>query len=461
MLMAFLMISAFSACSDTPLLTELKNSSLKVVMKGTYESNSPRDWLTPTAAQWQDQDSIDDYPIEITSLPSTFMIDLADMSMGGGGGGASDFGNYRQTFQFPVMDNNSPFFNGDGVSLKCDDVQPGRNYTTLYMYFRKLLFSDAVKYELGDSGWASEYFRTYFEEEKVNAFNFNALQANYYYDLMIDYDEDINRAFPLSVNISNGLRFNSDEDIVLEVRFVVKNFIKLYEYDYLNYTSDVPYVVHFFGLSDWLRDVQASENYIGGNVLAVARTYVEGKTGTISGTNTTGSGRYVIAIPSSDNINYYTLPISSATYSTNGGLRDYYVPHAKYPEAPLSATDSMPARMNYYLRVEKYRSDWNNFVDDCVAEATANSIETQTEFENEWTDYNTKTSEFKIPPLATYVANGANYTLDNVAPGDYLVYYSSGTPSWGELFYLNEFLPANSGNIVTVSSNTDSPVSIP
>jgi hypothetical protein len=439
---AFLTISVFSACSDTPLISELKNSSLKVIMKGTYESNSPRNWITsPADNLWQDQDSIDDYPIEISSLPSTFMIDLADMSMGGGGGSASNFGNYRQTFEFPVMDDSSPFFNGAGVSLECDDVEPDRSYTTLKMYFRKLLFSGARKYELSDSGWAGEFFRTYFKEEKVEAFNFNALQANYYYDLVIDYDSDINRAFPLNVNISNGLRFNSDEDIVLEVRFVVKNFIKLYEYDYLDYTSDVPYVVHFFGLSDWLRDVQASENYIGGNVLAIARTYVEGKTGKISGT--VPANNYIIAIPADDDISEYV---------STGNLRDENILYATYPEAPLSATDSMPARMNYYLRVEKYRSDWNAFVDDCTAQYPGDP---QAGFEAEWTAYHDESSAFKIPPLATFTTTGS-YTLENIAPGSYKLYRTSVLPVWGELFEnAASFSAYNSGNPITVNAGDD------
>jgi hypothetical protein len=113
------------------------------------------------------------------------------------------------------------------------------------------------------------------------------------------------------------------------------------------------------------------------------------------------------------------------------------------PEAPLEATDSMPARMNYYLRVEKYRSDWNDFVTKTKAKATLNSVDAQTEFENEWSNYNNHSSKFKIPPLATYCDDGS-YDLTNVAPGNYKIYYTttgSSYPLWGNLFEAVIFYP--------------------
>ncbi len=111
----------------------------------------------------------------------------------------------------------------------------------------------------------------------------------------------VNRIFPLSIPIDGGLIYDKEEkETVLEIRLVVKNFIKVYEYDYTGG------LIRYFGLSDWLRDVKADETDIGGNVIAVARSYVPGKTVTISGNTGVGS-RYVVAIFAENDIADYTL----------------------------------------------------------------------------------------------------------------------------------------------------------
>ena len=436
-------IFAAAGCYDKPLLTELKKNSLKVILKGTYESNSPRGWLSPVFNTYCVDDSIDDYPVTISDLPETFMIDLAGMSMSGGGKGKSDFSNYRQTFSFSVGEESSSFFNGDGVLLENDDVEPGRDYTSLKLYLRKLLFSDSMKYELTSSSWTDgEEFKTYFEEEKVYAFNFNLLQVNYLYDTLKEDGDYTNRIFPMNVDISNGLNFDVDEGAVLEIRILVKNFIKLYEYDNLDYTSDEPYVAHYFAFSDWLRDVKSDENIIGGNMLVVARTYVEGKTGTISGS--IGSAGYVIAVPAGSSINEYT---------SSGTLRSDKLTYCDRPSKPDSASDNMPALLNYYMKLEKYKYDYNAFLERTNVNATGDP---QDLYEEEWEDYNDTADSFKIPPLATYTSDGS-YNLTNIAPGSYDLYYSNTLPDWGKLFssftLLKSGQQVNSGDSLTVNKS--------
>ena len=434
---AFLLAGVF-ACSGDPLLTDLRNNNLTVIIKGTYESNSPRPWIT----SWPvvEDDSINMYPVKITTKPNTFMIDITGMSLSGNGD-TSRFGNKRKTYEC-ATDDSADFFNGTGITMRNDDVSSGKEYKTLNLYLRKLLFSDAMKYELANDGWHEEKFRTYFDEKRVDAFNFNLLLINYFYDLLrYENDgDDANRIYPLKIDISNGLVFDPDDEVVLEVRLVIKNFVKLYEYNRLDYASSRPYVVHYFGVSDWLRDVQKDDNMIGGNLHAVARTYVKGRTGSVKGSAI--SGNYVIGIPEESNINEYMI--------TSSNLRNTHVQQAKIPPQLVEASDSVPAILTYLMQREKYKTDWTSFV-NAVKGATSVGEE-QTFFENEWTAYNEAANNFKIPPLATCANSSNEFTITNIAPGKYK-FYRVAAPTWGTLFTNATFTPI--GGVVEVVAGVE------
>ena len=297
--------AAVSGCWDRPLFTELATNRLEVRLKGTYASNDERAWQAPVDVN---DDSIDDYPptdvTTIDDLPDFFKFDIAEMRLSGGGSEDMKFSIYRQTYTVGI-DDTDVFFN-DGIILDNDDPEPDRTYTHIKIYFRKMIFDKAMKYELSADGWsAGEPTEVIFREHTTEGFDFNQLQTNYLYDTWRLESDSTNRIFPVTIPIEGGLTFDNDTDkTVLEVRFVVKNFIKKYEYDRFDYTADNPFVAHFFGLSDWLRDVQPGDLQsgsaaIGGNILAVARAYVPGETGTITGT-VDGIGNYVIAIPAGE-----------------------------------------------------------------------------------------------------------------------------------------------------------------
>jgi len=439
---AFLLAGVF-ACSGDPLLTDLRNNNLTVIIKGTYESNNPGSWTWPgTLGSNQIDTSINMYPVKITAKPNTFMIDITGMSLSGDGD-TSRFGNKRKTYECEI-DETADFFNGTGITMRNDDVSSGKEYKTLNLYLRKLLFSDAMKYELANDGWHEEKFRTYFAEKRVDAFNFNLVLINYFYDLLrYENDgDDANRVYPLKIDISNGLVFDPDDEVVLEVRLVIKNFVKLYEYNRLDYASSRPYVVHYFGVSDWLRDVQTDENMIGGNLHAVARTYVKGRTGSVKGSAT--SGNYVIGIPEESNINEYMI--------TSPNLRNTHVQQAKIPPQLVEASDSVPAILTYLMQREKYKIDWNKFVGDVKLKASSTSSEPQDVFEDEWTKYNDAANNFKIPPLATR-AIGGSFTITNIAPGKYKFYQASAPSTWGTLFTNGAF--SQIGGVIEVVAGVE------
>ncbi|MCL1911520.1 MAG: hypothetical protein FWG13_04895 [Leptospirales bacterium] len=442
------LVFSFS-CTGDPLLTELKTNDLEVIIKGTYESNTPRPWLSPSSANLTSK-SITMHPVTNTSLPSTFMIDITGMTLTGDK--TAEFGHYRVTYSCPTNDSAS-FFNGTGITMKNDDVPSGKNYDNINLYLRKILFSDAQRYNLSSVGWENGIdFITYFEEVKVNAFNFNLPLVQYFYDTLRE-DDSVNRVYPLRIRISNGLNFNRKEKTVLEIRLVIKNFIKLYEYNSLDYPSDKPYIVHYFGVSDWLREVKPGENLAGGNLLAVARTYVKGQTGRVFGASNTGA-RYIIGIPANEDIDDYTMPpLTKAT------LRDNEIGYSTIPTLPIETSESVPAKLMYYMQLEKFKSDWNKFINTVPG---ADRDAKQQFFEDEWTRYNGLAGNFKIPPIATYCPDGVTtYEITNIAPGDYKFYYAAVEPVWGTLFRYGEFLPLEGETAIPIDIGENKEINIP
>jgi len=420
-------------CGDQPLFDEMAESRLKVVIKGTFESNAPGSgtWVgLPT------DDSINDITPSIAA-PTVLMLDFAEMRIASASGGSEDrFANYRQTYSVPLNDSNA-FFDGTGVEFRCDDVKIDKTYGRVKLYIRKMIFNNAEQYYLSDSGvWSSGTpAETIFREEDVYGLDFNQLMVNAYYDSLKENADDINRVFPLSIPIDGGFVYGeNDGEVVLEIRLVFKDFIKQYEYDY--YDEDGRHAVyHFWGLSDWLRDVQADERAIGGNLHAVARVYNPDDVGIISGT-TVGSG-WVIAIPSENDLG---LPQSLDDYFIPAGDRTR--PAIDPPSSPyLPAANSIESYLDYYLQYEKYKVDYNTFV-TAVDDGS---------YATDWNNYNVNVGEFRLPPLVTW-SNGGAYTLTNVPRGvTYNLYFvASGNVGYGEL-------PEEAGDYSASGSN---PVSV-
>lgn len=401
----------FPGCGDQPLFDELATNRLKVVIKGTYESNNPRDWQAIPAA---DVEEVDDLAFS-ASAPTTFMLDIAELQLDG-----KEFALYRKTYTIAVTDAD-PFFNGTGVLYENDDV-PDRTYSYVSMYIRKMIFNNARKYHWidngdpldGDGTWYDDGpAEVIFKENTVEGFDFNQLQVNTYYDSLRLESTEINRIFPLSIPIDGNLVYDRDNpETVLEIRLVIKNFVKRYEYDYL---SDYRYAYHFFGLSDWLRDVRAGDKYFGGNLHAVARTYVPGKTVTLQGTAATGS--YVIAF-TEGTIDDYTMTLAELT---GRPARPAY-------DAPIAPNTVVPgdleSYLDYYLKYEKYKLDYNTFITN-VDNGNYATL---------WDTYEAPLKTYKIPPLVTWTGISTTFTLENVPVGKtYYVYQTNDAIGSGEL----------------------------
>lgn len=421
----FVAIVLVSGCTgNKPLFDELSGSRLKVIIKGTFESTdhsgSVSLWNTVVPGTKID-DSVNDFITDSSeNFPTTFMVDIAEMRLDD-----DKVSNYRQVFTASVNDSD-PFFNGQGVRLKCDDVKPGKLYTTVKLYIRKLIFDNATQWYLDTTNTVVQGSvpQVIFHEKTVNGFDFNQLMVNTYYDYLKENYQDINRVFPLVIPIDGGLLVNEDEEVVLEIRLVIKNFIKLYEYDFTN-DNGQPAAYHYWAPSDWLRDVHPDDVYIGGNLLGVARVYRKDKVATVSGT--TGSSGYVIAIPAYD---VYGEEQKITSYLLNGSKKnenEYQIdlrwerPVYKPADQALKTTtipglSEIERILDYYLRYEQYKVEYNAFV-----EAVNNSS-----YETKWDAYDGYKWSLRIPPLVahTYNDSGTNrYNLTNVPYGEYLFYF--------------------------------------
>lgn len=417
-------------CGDTPVFDEMATNRLTVVIKGTLETEGTSNFTDmnlqdPQASPIEDTNSVDDVPLTDGTddeLPTTFMLDIAELRLD-----KHKFANYRTIIEASLNGDGSaePFFNGEGIVLKNDDPGEG-NYDSVKVYIRKMIFDKAMIYQsTGNTLTYEEPAEVIFHENDVNGFDFNQLQVNSYWDSLRIEGSNTLRNFPLRVPIIGGLDYNKDnEETVLEIRLVIKNFVKKYEYDY--YNDGVFKVCHYYALSDWLRDVRAGENDIGGNIHAVARAYVPGKTGVIADSDGSPfANQYIIAIPSGENISDYTIS------STGSALRTANV--CDLPQGPSYPGEYIEAVLDYYLKYEKYKFDFNDKITSCPDFDTGTP-----NYSDEWGSYEAEVENFKIPPYVTYSDGSGNYSFNNVAPGGYDV-YSAAVPAYGELFIDGDF----------------------
>jgi len=433
-LLLFAILLLIPGCGNEPVFTEMSTNRLKIVLKGTMESEGAGyldTFSTPdrNGASVEDSinsnDSVDDVQAPSEDVyPSKLMLDIAEIRLG-----KQKISNYRQTFEIP-LDETHPFFNGTGIELKTDDPGDG-TYGAVKIYFRKMIFNSAKIFKSTGNGFIyKKDLSVIFHEETKKGFNFGGVMLNSYWDgLRIEADEII-RTYPMRIPIIGGLKYDrKNDETVLEIRLVIKNFIKKYEYDY--YNDGVYEVIHYYAPSDWLRDVRAGEADIGRNLHTVARAYVPGKTAS-SVTVSAASGSYVIAIPESEDISDYYLTDNGKT------IRDDVV--GDFPQPPSYPGSYIEAVLEYYLKYEKYKNDWNTEQDSIEVEVASGCTGLFDKYEWYWDRYEGQVKGFgfglKIPPYVG-LSNGT-VVFSNMAPGTYK-FYQVDAPSYGELFLEGDF----------------------
>ncbi len=434
-------IAAASGCGKTPLVSNLTHNKLIVVLKGTYESNSPQPWAIPGPDDplVQDDSVINAVMPGVDQLPGSFMLDISDMELLDMQGDRHKFSNLRQAYATSIDSNDlDPFFNGAGLILDNDDI-PQKYYVALFIMARRMLFDNATKYNTQGAEpvntatpvWNPQPFFDVFRELAVPGLNFNQYQPHAYYDTLRLENYVINRVFPIVIGVSGlpplaMIKTDSPLPLVLEIRFVIKNFIKKYEI--ANSDNGIAGYVHFYSLSDWLHDIKADEYAFGGNLHSISRFYQLGQTGKISGTNTTLHAAHVIAIPAGSDITNYTIP--------NNNLRA--ANPCNLPSNPgLFYSDDISGYLDFLLRQEKFKNDWNEFFP--IPQPPILPCASFDIYQTQWDNFAAQASSFAIPPLAVYAPAGAAYTIDTVSPGNYDVYISNVIPTYGRLYLDTQF----------------------
>ncbi len=438
-----------AGCGDRPLLTEMGTNRLMVVLKGTYESNSPMPWSMPGPGEAGYDtlvldDSVDDCDVEGPN-PSFLLMDVAELKLVDSKGKNYRFANYRQTLAFPFSDQ-EPYFSGLGVVLENDDV-PSRKepYVAVGLYLRKMLMDSAIRFYPSVDGWQSRYEWDSFDSQEFPSFNFNQFQVHSFYDTLRYEKTYINRVYPLTIPITDldtgnlGFLYNKKPPLtVLEIRMVVKNFVKKYEY------GSYPDQVHYFALSDWLQNVEPDETSIGGNIITTVRSYVPGMTWTIRGSIPV-AGRHIIAIPAGADIRLYTLNTDPYGTSIGDNVRTNNPCNIPWDPA-LYLGPNVSEALDYYLKMEMQRVKWNDLVPGACSSFDSYIVN--------WDTFSGEVNgNFKLPPLAVYAEGTTQFSIDNVAPGHYDLYVANVPAEYGRLYEDGEF-NAYSGNPITVGIGT-------
>jgi hypothetical protein len=147
---------------------------------------------------------------------------------------------------------------------------------------------------------------------------------------------------------------------------------------------------------------------MGGNILAIARSYVPGQTVTLTGSAGV-TNCYVIAINENHRIGEYEIT-------------DRTRPLCDEPKSPiLDLPLDLENILDYYLKFENYKDQYDAFI-DCVQYYPDQETG---QYDEEWTAYNDRIKNFKIPAFATWTDSGS-FTLTNVPVGHtYTIYRSA------------------------------------
>ncbi len=418
-------------CNSEPIFTDMNSTEFKIIIKGTMENNSTMPWTVDSqainGAPFQDDSVVLYSNAPGEEHPTKLMMDIAEIRLNG-----DEISNYRQKIE-ENLDNGNNFFNGQGVELKTDDPKSGKTYDTVELFIRKMAFDNSRIYEVNGTGYKflknSEFV---FYEEDVLGFDLNQRQVISYVDSLKNNSGELLSTFPLKISIPGGFTFDRKAGkTVLEIRLNLRNFIKKYEYSF--YDEGEFRLVHYYSVSDWIRNVLSGERYTGKNIQAIARVYIEGKVGTVNVGSAAGASDYVIMIPAGEPITDYTIANSART-EKNGSMPCYF------PEKPVDPGPYIDAQIDYCLAREKYKYDFNQAVAGCP------NLEQYTEA---WDNYDDGVSDFYIAPYILHLPETSIF--ENVPPGEYKLFTAS-DPGYGALFEDGDFVPLNGGNAITVSA---------
>lgn len=319
----FAAVFILSTCSNQPLLSELVNTRMTLVLKGTYESNGnvttqpsllPYKYSTVGGAAGSNSDS------------SSFKIylDLADIRLASGNGPGKDPKKYWQYFaqERVVMcpdtssisgrvltycsstggiEKHTSFFNGNGITLSSAVDVEAKTYNHLAVFFRKFVSYPAFTYS--SAGAKTNDNTVAFDGQKIYGDNAG---LNYFFSKSDDTSSTTPRLIPLeNKNLSITIP-DDNQPFVLEVRIFINGLLMkhLTKLDNGNYIS-------FIGPSDWSQNNYDMSGKLGGNFTLTARVYQPNNVGSI-----TTSAALRAVVPAGTTFSGKALPIAASSSGT-------------------------------------------------------------------------------------------------------------------------------------------------
>lgn len=333
LLLAIFSITLFQSCfTNEPVLSQLYNDRVTLVLKGTYESNDPYDWKNIYTSDSVTAKSIT-FNNNITSQSEIkWYIDIAEFRMAKGAGyTGTDPDDYWMLFARErqvmcsetaalydkvldtcISDNGqgklSSFF-GEGLTLPAVDVKSG-TYNHFAIYFRKLLT------------WPSEsYTSSVFDSNLVSLFDnryVNGTNIENLYNYKIGNTDDV-VMFPLERTDLNLTIDNNEKPYVIEVRVFLKNLMMKHVIDY---SSIEDKQIGFVGPSDWATDHLYNDitslEMLGDNMIFTARSYYPDNIGSIQVTTADAANCYWAVVGAGDTFTPATeLPLAATQAKQN------------------------------------------------------------------------------------------------------------------------------------------------
>ena len=346
-ILLLLVLTGFS-CTDEAVLSQLLNSRMQFIFKGTYESNDPHPW-----AEIYMNDHVSALGAPVNSSVSVdnfrFYLDIAQIGLSSVDKQKSetteDDWSYffkKRTLFCPVeqaldgsdlktcvaeegRQNHIQLFE-EGVSLQGSDVAQG-SYKTMAFVVRRMITSPAGEYS------SANVKNDHFPDARFDNRDIEGTDISRYYAYGLA-DDDTRQDSRVSPYLVRGLDINIDSGkhpYVLEARIFLKNL-------FMKHVIVNPLSLFqrrfFVGPSDWLTnheydriEAPAAENRqrvsslqrLGGTILMTARIYFPHEAGSIqvkAGTPCAGGGlSYIAAIPADETFDRNKLPLAATQFS--------------------------------------------------------------------------------------------------------------------------------------------------
>ncbi len=326
-----------NSCTGEAVFSPLVNTRLKLILKGTYESNNPdvfgtlhEDDGSSTLRSAYSSSAMDTTWGAVTKDDLQWYIDIAEIRISTrtddfSGDDPTEYwslfardrmlmcSTYNSNKSGKYLDSCSKqngisqlanFFE-EGISYPATDLGEG-TYKQVAIYFRKLITSPA--YSFASDGTSANMQEVNFDNQPVNGYNVLSLMQN------SPGGDGESLLFPLHNNNLNLTVTSDGKPYVIEARVFLKNLM-------MKHTAKTSSGwLSFISPSDWsenhLYDTDSDAGKVGGNVLMTARLYYPDNVGSLKITGAVDAD-YVAVMPAGASFDPLTQLPYAATTATN------------------------------------------------------------------------------------------------------------------------------------------------